>query len=87
MSEDDEPFWQCQKCKSTNVYQEGAQLIALNANTEEDEEDYGDLQFREFYWCGDCDDECQVEEIPKAPVLTLEMQLPINKRTTKLHHT
>ena len=80
MSEADESVWQCRKCKSTNVYQEGTQLIALNVSTEV-QGDYGDLQFREFYWCSDCDDECQIEEIPKAPVLTLKMQLPVDEKT------
>ena len=77
------PFWQCSECQSTDIYQEAAQLVAMN----DDEAEGGDLEFRSFYWCNNCDDECHIEEVSKEPVLTLEMQLPVNEKTMELHHT
>jgi len=75
--------WVCQECKSKDVYQEATQMLNLN----DDDGFGGDLNYTDFFWCNSCDDECKVEQKSKLPLLTLEMQLPVNEKTMELHHT
>lgn len=64
----DEPTWKCCRCKSDNVWQEGACLYNMNDGQPSKHEG---ITFKDFYWCDDCGDECEVEQHPAETVLEL----------------
>ena len=68
----DPDIFRCTKCKSEEVYQEASQLYNVNGS----DDCVGDLHFNDYYYCGNCQDECTVEQEPPKPTLKIEMILP-----------
>ena len=50
-------IWTCDKCGGENVLQEWSILTSMNSN-EVLEEEITNLQPGNFYWCPDCEEDC-----------------------------
>jgi hypothetical protein len=53
----DENSWKCEKCGSTRVDQEWTFYAAMNEQADDNKDLEGAIP-RNYYWCNDCEDEC-----------------------------